>query len=124
MLTAETWSHLTGYFIERMALEVNENRRVVDQDIDPAERLHRFRRHPRGIFFPRTSTFSDGLATLRSNLLTALSPSRTSATTTASSASLPGGADVPRSTGNDGDLAPASRVHLRKLEWWNAGILE
>ena len=34
-----------------MALDGDEDRRVVDEDVDAAEGFHSFRRHPVGVFF-------------------------------------------------------------------------
>jgi hypothetical protein len=74
-----------------------------------AERLHRFRRHPRGIFLPRNIDLqSDGLATLRCNLLyNAFAVENVGDDKRRALRGEPatiGGADVPRSTGDDGDL--------------------
>src|SRR4029453_14141163 len=107
-----------------MALDVEENRRIVDQDVDPAERLQRFRRHPRGIFFPRNIDLqSDGLATLRSNLLYNASAVENigddKRRALHGEPATIGGADVPRSTGDDGDLT--TQPHKAPLE---AGLME
>ena len=53
-----------------MALDVDEDRRVVDEDIDAAEGFHRFRRHAVGVFFLRNIDFQrERFSALGANLV-------------------------------------------------------
>jgi len=105
---------LTGYFVERMALDIEKDRRVVDEDIDSPEHLYGLGRHACSIFLPRNIDLqSDGFAArcgdLFDDILTVEDISDDNCRPFCGKPATIGCADVPRSSGDDGDFTtPAS----------------
>src|SRR5512132_1825171 len=110
-----------------MALDVQENRRVVNENIDSAEGLHRLYRHSRGIFFPGDIDLqSYGLTARRGNLLydtfAVENVSDDDCSALRRQPATIGCANVPRSSRDDSDLATQS--HTDAPRNWSDGALE
>jgi hypothetical protein len=110
-----------------MALDIEENRRVVNENIDSTEGLHRLYRHSRGIFFPGDIDLqSYGLAARRGNLLDDTFAVENVCDDNRSALrrkpATIGCANVPRSSRDNSDLA--TQPHTDAPRNWSDGVLE
>src|SRR5262249_54877004 len=107
-----------------MALDIEKDRRVVNENVDTAEGPQRLHRHPRGIFLPRDIDVQGyRLAPTCSNFLddafAVENVGNNDCRALPGEPATIGGADVSRPTGNDSDFT--TQPHRSLQVYWSDG---